>query len=227
MGWPSLKATFTDGPVTCSVTSGWAAGIPDASTARRRGVSRARDVLRRRRDVRVRAICARDRAAPATPHRSSARESLRNRFLAENLASEYHLIASSRRKSFRDHNLSNVKPRILTIQLVECSDDKSLDFQPEADLAYSPSQVPLPPHFLAPRLLLIHPRLRDAYRQRTHPRDHAHSLGHRNRAAGIQNIEQMRAFQAEIVGGQEGKPLLRRPAPASASILLRLLRTAY
>src|SRR3984893_682748 len=40
VGCPSLKATLTDGPVTCSVTSGCAGEMPGASTAKRRGVSR-------------------------------------------------------------------------------------------------------------------------------------------------------------------------------------------
>ena len=40
VGCPSLYATCADGPVTCSVISGCEAGMPEARTAKRRGVSR-------------------------------------------------------------------------------------------------------------------------------------------------------------------------------------------
>src|SRR6476661_2899754 len=39
VGCPSLYATFVAGPVSCSCTSGWVAGMLEAINARRRGVS--------------------------------------------------------------------------------------------------------------------------------------------------------------------------------------------
>ena len=56
--------------------------------------------------------------------------------------------------------------------------------------------------------LLIHPGSGDSHRQRSYPRDHSHALGHRNRAAGIENVEQMRTLQAKIVCGEQRKPCL-------------------
>src|SRR5207302_6331296 len=42
-------------------------------------------------------------------------------------------------------------------------------------------------------LLLIDPCLRHAYRQFSHARDDAHTLGHADRSARVQRIEQVRA----------------------------------
>ncbi len=46
--------------------------------------------------------------------------------------------------------------------------------------------------------LLIDVRLGHADRQRADAGDHAHALGHADRAARVQNVEQVRALQAEV-----------------------------
>src|SRR5215472_12510426 len=51
-------------------------------------------------------------------------------------------------------------------------------------------------------LLLIHPGLRDSDCQCPDSRDHSDALGHGNCSAGVEDVEQMRALQTEIVGGQ-------------------------
>ena len=57
-------------------------------------------------------------------------------------------------------------------------------------------------------LLLIHPGFRDSDCQRAHSRNHAHALSHRDRSARIEDVEQVRALQAKIVGGEQRKALL-------------------
>ena len=52
-------------------------------------------------------------------------------------------------------------------------------------------------------LLLIDVRLSHADRQRPNAGDHADTLGHADRTARIQNVEQVRALQAEIEGTQD------------------------
>ena len=57
------------------------------------------------------------------------------------------------------------------------------------------------------RLLLVHPRLRHSHRQRPDARDHANALRHADRSARVENVEQVRALQAQIEGRQHGKAL--------------------
>ena len=48
-------------------------------------------------------------------------------------------------------------------------------------------------------------RLRHSNRQRADARDNTHALGDADRPARIENIEQMRALQAQIKGREDGK----------------------
>src|SRR5260221_14093426 len=57
-------------------------------------------------------------------------------------------------------------------------------------------------HLFPCRVLLIHPGLGDPHGQRSHTRNHADTLGHRNSTPRIENVEVMRAFQAQLVGPQ-------------------------
>src|SRR6266852_8046731 len=58
--------------------------------------------------------------------------------------------------------------------------------------------------FLSSPTLLVNPCVGDANRQCSHPRNHTHALSHRNRAPGIENVEIVRTFQAQIVSTQQG-----------------------
>ncbi len=57
-------------------------------------------------------------------------------------------------------------------------------------------------------LLLIRPQLRRPHREITHALDDADALGHRNRAAGVEQVEQVRALQHLIVSRQHREALL-------------------
>ena len=74
-------------------------------------------------------------------------------------------------------------------------------------------------HFCRLALLLLHIRLRNPNGERTHSRNHSHTLGHRNRAASIQNVEQVRALQAKIVGGKDRKTLFVLPPSITSNLL--------
>ena len=52
-------------------------------------------------------------------------------------------------------------------------------------------------------LLLIDVRLGHSDCQRPNAGDHAHALGHADRAARVQNVEQVRALQAEVEGAKD------------------------
>src|ERR1035438_7318877 len=62
--------------------------------------------------------------------------------------------------------------------------------------------------FLFGPVLLIHPSLGNSDRQRPHSSNHANPLRHGNRAARVQNIEVVRALQAQIVSTEQRKALL-------------------
>ena len=65
--------------------------------------------------------------------------------------------------------------------------------------------VPRVQVLLAPSASLVsadRPSLRDSNRQRPHTRNHSNPLGHRNRSARIQNVEQVRALQAQLISRQ-------------------------
>src|SRR5713101_2237450 len=67
-------------------------------------------------------------------------------------------------------------------------------------------------HFLRQlSALLIHKGLRDSHRQRPYPRNHAHAFGYRDRTASIQDVEQVRTLQAEVVRREQRKTLLIAP----------------
>src|SRR5258706_4665765 len=132
------------GPVTCSVKFGCAAGIPEAMTARRRGVS-----------IEVGALAAgrRSRSSSLVTRSRSSVEA-----------------ASIMRAGISSVPISSKKSGM-------CDLTRGFRLQ----LLF---------------LLLIHASLRYSHRQRPHTRDHAHALGYGNRAASVQNIEQVRALQA-------------------------------
>ena len=90
-------------------------------------------------------------------------------------------------------------------------------------------------------LLLIHPGFRNPYRQSPHSSDHSDALGDRNRSSRVENIEQMRALQAEVVGCQQRETRLfarrrhhpthclspvPRISPTNPCILSRIKRNA-
>jgi len=101
VGCPSLYATCADGPFTCSVMSGCDAGIPEARTANRRGVSRCEIALE---GADARAGEARPVFAQSRERRqSSAPESLRIRFRVKSLASGDLFMFSELRQCECDH----------------------------------------------------------------------------------------------------------------------------
>src|SRR2546426_7629640 len=51
--------------------------------------------------------------------------------------------------------------------------------------------------------------LGDSHRQRSHSRNHTHALGDRDRSASVQNVEQERALQAEIISGKQDRKSTR------------------
>ena len=85
VGWPSLYATLTEGPVICSTTSACDGSNSGAMTASRRGVSKRRD-LASGQTLTAQQCAALVRAVRGTPHRSCAPEFLRNQSLGGNLA---------------------------------------------------------------------------------------------------------------------------------------------
>src|ERR1039458_6261650 len=58
---------------------------------------------------------------------------------------------------------------------------------------------------------------RDAHSQRPHPRNHAHALSHGNRASRIEDVEQMRTLQTDVVSRENRE----------AGLLANQLRVPY
>ena len=82
--------------------------------------------------------------------------------------------------------------------------------------------------------MLLNPGLRDTHGELAHPVHQAHALGNADGAARVQDIEQVRAFQAEVEGAEDreafafGKQLLAICfwLLARASFCMELLRTS-
>src|ERR1700730_18041314 len=59
--------------------------------------------------------------------------------------------------------------------------------------------------------LLSYKSLRDSHRQRPYPRHHAHAFGHGDRTESMQDVEQVRTLQAEVVRREQSKMLFSAP----------------
>src|SRR5258706_6229954 len=74
--------------------------------------------------------------------------------------------------------------------------------------------------FFFAAVLLIHPRPRNSHSQSAYSSNHADALSHGNRAARIENVEVVRALEAQIVGTEKREAgLLARDAISIALVL--------
>src|SRR6202041_3276332 len=146
-----------------------------------------------------RAPLRRAHAIPARLRRSSAPESLRTRSLAESLACL---------EALASQNLNETDVMHTTSQESRCN--RRQHFLLRSLLASRFFLVGLVTHRIRSALLLIHPSLREAHRQRTHACNDTHALSDRNGSPRIENVEQMRTLQTKIVRGEQRKPMLRR-----------------
>src|SRR2546426_12706363 len=69
--------------------------------------------------------------------------------------------------------------------------------------------------------------LGDSHRQRSHSRNHTHALGDRDRSASVQNVEQVRALQAEIISGKQRKTLFVSGQTIANALLFTQSRTLF
>ena len=71
-------------------------------------------------------------------------------------------------------------------------------------------------------VLLIHPGFGDPHSQCPNARDYSDAFGHRDCAPGIENIEVVRALQAQIVGTQQRETRLFADDAIAVALLFML-----